>query len=309
MDPSDAAFKKLTAPVFKKELENTADIHNLLMEQSSALKAGGYGVQVENEPTNLFLRDSGHSKHALNKNGYDKFKIKAEDLAAHHDELMRLLETAPERFIPNVILRPIVQDHLLPTFAYVGGPSEIAYFGQFKKIYEFFGIPEPLIVPRPFITILEKKIKKAVDKYGLTMEHVFSKKGGVVDEIASAGSEKSVASEIGLFSIKFRQHFEEIEKNLVSVDASLKGAAETAWDKIDKAVKVLKDKTVDAEKRKNELTYSQLGKAVRHIFPNDQFQEREINALYYLNKYGPAFLDTVYEKMDVSGDGHQVIDL
>lgn len=95
----------------------------------------------------------------------------------------------------------------------------------------------------------------------------------------------------------------------MAVDASLKGAAETAWDKIDKAVKVLKDKTADAEKRKNELTHSQLGKAVRHIFPNDQFQEREINALYYLNKYGPAFLDTIYGKMDVSEQGHQIIEL
>lgn len=212
MDPSDAAFKKMAAPVFKKELENTDVIHNLLTEQSSALKGAGYGVQVENEPTNLFLRDSGHSKHALNKNGYDKFKIKAEDVGSHRDELMQLLESDPGRFIPNVILRPIVQDHLLPTFAYVGGPSEIAYFGQFKKIYEFFDIPEPLIVPRPFITILEKKIKKAADKYGLTIEHIFSKRGAVVDEIASASSEKSVAGEIELLSVNIRQQFDRIEK-------------------------------------------------------------------------------------------------
>jgi bacillithiol biosynthesis cysteine-adding enzyme BshC len=309
MDPSDAAFKKMAAPVFKKELENTDSIHRLLTEQSSALKSAGYEVQVENEPTNLFLRDHSGVKHALNKNGYDKFKIKAEDVGSHRDELMQLLESDPGRFIPNVILRPIVQDYLLPTFAYVGGPSEIAYFGQFKKVYEFFGIPEPLIVPRPFITVLEKKIKKAADKYSLTIEHIFKKRSGVVDEIASAGSEKSVSGEIELFSTNFRQQFDRIEKNLVEVDASLKGAAETAWDKIDKAVKVLKDKTADAEKRKNELTHSQLGKAVRHIFPNDQFQEREINALYYLNKYGPAFLDTIYEKMDVSGNGHQIIEL
>ena len=309
MDPSDAAFKKLAAPVFKKELENADTLHGLLLEQSSALKAAGYDVQVENEPTNLFIRDTGHSKHVLNKNGYNKFKIKAEDVGSHRDELIQLTGSDPGRFIPNVILRPIVQDHLLPTFAYVGGPSEIAYFGQFKKIYEFFGIPEPLIVPRPFITVLEKKIKKAADKYSLTIEHIFNKRGGVVDEAASTGSGRAVAGDIELVSVNFRQEFDRIEKNLIAVDTSLKGAAETAWDKIDKAMKVLKDKTADAEKRKNELTHSQLGKAVRHIFPNDQFQEREINALYYLNKYGPGFIDTIYEKMDVSGSGHQVIEL
>lgn len=309
MDPSDAAFKQMAAPVFKKELEHSAVIHNLLLAQNQLLQAGGYDVQVENEPTNLFLRDESSSKHPLNKNGLNKFKIRAEDASAHKDELLKLLDTEPGRFIPNVILRPIVQDHLLPTFAYVGGPSEIAYFAQFKTIYEFFGITEPLIVPRPFITILEKKIKKVLDKYGIDLTNIFKKKNDIVDETAGKDADAPVSGQLDALSAQIRDQFSSLEKNLMSVDNSLKGALETALDKIEKAIKILKDKTADAEKRKNELTHSQLTKAVRHLLPNDQFQEREIHALYYLNKYGPEFLDILYEQMNVSNHGHQIVEL
>lgn len=309
MDPSDGEFKKMAAPIFKKELENADQTHALLMAQSSALKNAGYDAQVENEPTNLFLRDEGNSKHPLNKNGHNKFKIRAEDAASHRESLIKLIETEPNRFIPNVILRPIVQDHLLPTFAYVGGPSEIAYFAQFKTIYEFFDIPEPLIIPRPFITILEKKIKKVTDKYGITVEEIFKKKSHIVDDVAKGDSQSSASGQLDTLLTQIHSQFSTIEKNLVSVDASLKGASETALDKIEKAIKVLKEKTGDAEKRKNELTHSQLTKAVRHILPQDQFQEREINTLYYLNKYGFDFLDTLHESMDVSSVAHEIVEL
>ncbi len=309
MDPSDSAFKKMAGPVFQKELENTETIHERLKAQSGAVKAAGYEPQVDIEPTNLFMRDSGGVRHVLNKNGFNKFKIKSEDAKSHRAELLRLAETEPARYIPNVVLRPIVQDYLLPTFAYVGGPSEIAYFAQFKPIYEFFGIPEPLVVPRPFVTVLEKKIKKALDKYGLTIEEVFAKQESVVHEIASRNSDRSMTGEWEKLMGDIKNRFSQFEKDLISVDASLKGASETALDKIEKAVKVLSDKTAEAEKRRNELTHSQLGKAVRHLFPNGQFQEREINALYYLNKYGLGFLDAVYENMDVSGVGHQIVEM
>ena len=309
MDPSDAAFKNMAAPVFKKELENADALHALLMKQSSALKDAGYDAQVENEPTNLFLRDEGSAKHPINKNRFNKFKIRSEDALSHRGDFMKLLEAEPNRFIPNVILRPIVQDYLLPTFAYVGGPSEIAYFAQFKTIYEFFDIPEPAIIPRPFMTILEKKIKKVTDKYGISVEEIFKKKSRIVDDAAAGDANSSALVQLDALLAQVQNQFSTLEKNLVSVDASLKGACETALDKIEKAIKILKEKTGDAEKRKNELTHSQLTKAVRHILPQDQFQEREINALYYLNKYGFSFLDTLYEKMDVSAVDHQIMEL
>ena len=309
MDPSDAELKKLAASVFKKELENSGAIHQLLKKQSDAVKAAGYDIQIDIDPTNLFMRESVDDKHPLNKTGHKKFKIKSEDVNTHRRELLVLLETAPERFIPNVVLRPLVQDFILPTFAFVGGPSEIAYFAQFMPIYEFFGTPEPLIIPRPFVTVLEKKIKKAAEKYGLSVEEIFVKREEVVNEIASKNSERSVSGELLKLSAEITQRFTQLEKELTTVDASLKGASETALDKIEKAVKVLSDKTSDAEKRRNELTHSQLGKAVRHLFPNGQFQEREINALYYLNKYGLGFLDVIYENMDVSESGQQVMEV
>jgi bacillithiol biosynthesis cysteine-adding enzyme BshC len=309
MDPSDREVKNMVRPIFKRELENASAAHDCLTGQSRALAQAGYEVQVETEGANLFLLDDKNEKAVFNKNGRNKIRLTLEDVHAHAADLHGILEHSPERFIPNVVLRPIVQDSLLPTFAYLGGPSEIAYFAQFKTLYDFYGVTEPMIIPRPFVTLMEKKNKKVLDKYGITLQDIFNDPTGILDRVASRSSRTPVPVLFEDFISHTKQQFSEIEKQISQIDPTLKGAAATALEKISQAIKVLQDKSADAEKRNLELTHSQLAKALNHLYPDSAFQERTLNILYYLNKYGMGIVDVLSDKIDIASHDHQIIEL
>ena len=102
------------------------------------------------------------------------FSLKGTRQTFSKDEMLGLLKTEPNLFSPNVVLRPICQDYLFPTLAYVAGPSEVAYFAQFKLLYEYFNIPEPIIFPRCSATIVEERIHKIINKYNLQPKDFFN---------------------------------------------------------------------------------------------------------------------------------------
>lgn len=309
MDPSDKEFKKLAAPVFKKEIENTDRIHQLFQMQSESLKQSGYEAQVETSPSNLFLLDNGAEKLSINVEKKNKFRLSAGDIASEKNAITKILESSPERFIPNVVLRPIVQDTLLPTFAYVAGPAEVAYFGQFKSVYEFFEVPQPLVVPRPFATILEKKNAKVLDKYKIELQQVFTHSKTLIDQVAMQQSGVPIEAVFGQFTGQMNSQFKTLQKQLMEIDPNLKGAVETAQQKADQALQVLKTKTIESEKRRNEVLVDQIRKLIHHLYPHHNFQERELNVLYYLNKYGRDFIKLLHERLDVTARDHQVIEL
>ncbi|MBX7152748.1 bacillithiol biosynthesis cysteine-adding enzyme BshC [bacterium] len=309
MDPSDIEFKKIVAPVFRKEIEHTDRIHQLLQTQSETLKQSGYEAQVETAPSNLFMLDNGPEKLAINVEKKNKFRLSAGDIASEKNAISKILESSPERFIPNVVLRPIVQDTLLPTFAYVAGPAEVAYFGQFKSVYEFFEIPQPMIVPRPFVTILEKKNAKVLDKYTIELLQVFTHSKTLVDQVTMQQSGVPIEAVFGQFVGQMNNQFKALQKQLTAIDPNLKGALETAQQKADQALQVLKTKTIESEKRRNEVLVDQIRKLIHHLYPHHNFQERELNALYYLNKYGRDFIKLLHERLDVTTKDHQVIEL
>lgn len=308
MDPSDPELKKLAAPIFKKALTDAAPAHERFVKTTSDLKQAGYSAQVETEPAYLFVSDPSHDL-PWNSKATDKVRITSEELTTHRDEILSIPEKEPQRFIPNVVLRPIVQDFLLPTMAYVAGPGEIAYFAQFRSLYEFFGVPEPAIVPRPFLTLLEKKIKKVPEKYGLSVKSILNEGESLVEKVAAQTSSVSNGPELERMIAEFSGRLAPLEKSLVQTDPSLKGAVATASDKIRQALTVLQTKTLEAEKRNHELVHTQLVKAIRHLLPNGQFQERELNALYYLNKYGYGLFDTILANADPAQTGHRVVEL
>ncbi len=306
MDPSDHEFKKLALPVFKSALEHSEELHKGFSEQTEKLKSAGYHAQVETDPTWLFLKDLDPKKMSWNSKSVDKIRISSEDWRVHQSEILSILDASPERFIPNVILRPIVQDFLLPTFAYVGGPGEIAYFAQFMPVYDFFKIPMPNIVARPFVTLLEKKIGKIPEKYGLPVECFLQNTDSLLQNVSPIeSSEKDFKG----FSEKALGEFQILSSRLGKIDNSLQGASETAWGKIEQALKTLQTKATEAEKRNAQLANAQLLKAANHLYPFDNFQEREINVIYYLNKYGLPFFEILLSQIDFDSHEHQIVEL
>ncbi len=307
MDPSDPEFKVMAAPLFRMEIEDPQTTNRLLAEQSAAITARGYTPQLDGKPTNLFLRKSRGDRLPYEEPGMEKFRLTPEHAAAHRAALLDRVAAAPESFIPNVALRPIVQDHLLPTFAYVAGPSEIAYWAQLKPLYGHFGVIQPMVLPRPFATLVEKKIAKILDRNGLLLPDLLNRPNTLVDELVLRQGGRSILSAFERWAETNRKNLDELGSVVGAVDASLRGAVETAGSKIDQAISVLRDKTLAAEKRNSEQLVGQIQRAVDHLCPAGSFQERKLASLYFLNKYNWNFVEFLFRRVSITAIGHQVI--
>lgn len=305
MDPSDPEFKTLAAPVFRREIDRVRAIHTVLTETSDALKKSGYHAQVETAGSNLFLLLDPPLETPFAHESTLKLRLDLATVETYGDFLKSVLSSEPHRFIPNVVLRPMVQDTLLPTFAYIGGPSEIAYFAQFLGVYRTFEMSSPLILARPFVTVVEKKIGKILDKFNLNLQQLMMRSKTLVNDIAL--SESPLPGLFAGWRSTSKSAVENVQAALVRIDPSLKGASETALQRIEHAIQVLEGKATEAQKRQSEVNVRQIQKAIDHLYPHERFQEREMNVTYFLNKYGFEFIRHLERSIRLDTTGHQVV--
>jgi bacillithiol biosynthesis cysteine-adding enzyme BshC len=305
-DPHNASTKKILTPVFEQELKNISQTCQLVVAQSELVEQQ-YHAQVKPRSVNLFMFHNG-GRYALEPHP-EGFSLKGTRKTFSVDEVLTFLHTDPNLFSPNVVLRPICQDYLFPTAAYVAGPSEVAYFAQFKLLYEHFGIPEPIIYPRASVTIVEERIRKVIDKFSLRVEDFFGDIDLLKARVASTISDFKVEE---LFSNTFgtvSESLTSLKGGLESIDPTLVPAMENTLTRMQGALSTLKEKTIAAQKRQHDISLRQLDRVSINLFPNSILQEREMNLIYYLNKYGLEFLRWLRGELVIDKFMHQVIDI
>jgi bacillithiol biosynthesis cysteine-adding enzyme BshC len=305
-DPHNADTKKILTPIFEHEIKNISKTCQLVITQSERIEQQ-YHAQVKPRAVNLFMYNNG-GRYALEPHA-DGFSLKGTRRTFNMEEITGLLHSDPNLFSPNVVLRPICQDYLFPTLAYVAGPSEVAYFAQFKLLYEEFCIPEPIIYPRCSVTIIEERIQKVIDKYELQATDFFSDidilKGKVVSTISDFKVEELFSNTFGTVS----ESLTSLKGGLESIDPTLVPAMENTLSRMQGALNVLKEKTTAAQKRQHEISLRQLDKVSLNLFPHSNLQEREMNIVYYLNKYGLEFLRWLQSELVIDKFMHQIIKL
>jgi uncharacterized protein YllA (UPF0747 family) len=163
----------------------------------------------------------------------------------------------------------------------------------------------PLILARPFVTVVEKKIGKILDKFDLNLQRLTARSKTLVDDVAL--SESPLPSLFAEWRSTSKSALENVQSALVRIDPSLKGASETALQRIEHAIQVLEGKATEALKRQSEVSVRQIQKALDHLYPHERFQEREINVTYFLNKYGFEFIRHLERSIRLDTTGHQVI--
>jgi bacillithiol biosynthesis cysteine-adding enzyme BshC len=305
-DPHNPYTKKILTPVFEQELNNISHTCQLVITQSELLEKH-YHAQVKPRAVNLFLFHNG-GRYAIEPHEQG-FSLKGTRRILTKEEILELLRTDPNLFSPNVILRPICQDYLFPTLAYIGGPSEVAYFAQFKLLYEDFGIPEPIIYPRCSATVVEERIQKIINKYGLQSKDFFTDidvlKGRITASLSDFKVEELFSNSLGTVS----ESLTSLKGGLESIDPTLVPAMENTLTRIQGALNGLKEKTIAAQVRQHEISLRQLDKVAINLFPNSNLQEREMNVVYYLNKYGLEFLRWLRSELILDKFMHQIINL
>ncbi len=299
-------LKALMKPVFRREIESDSAVSRLIIEKSVELEER-YHAQIKPKSLNLFMFHKG-GRFPLEPSENDYY-LKGTRQRYTKEELLQLVETTPEVFSANVALRPICQDTILPTVAYVGGPGEIAYFAQLKTVYALFELQMPIVYPRASATILEDKINKVLEKYSLTIPDLAGDLDSVLQRIAEQVAEVKVDTVFGTMNEKIQAAVTEASFGIQQIDPTLKGAVDSTLVKFEQQLQGLKEKTHKAQQQKQDISLKQIMKAAAAIFPNENFQEREFTSLQFMNKYGLEFTKWLMSEITIDRFEHQVLQL
>jgi len=305
-DPQDAEVKDWLKEIFIKDIENYSFISEELILRSAKLEEN-YHAQVKIKPINLFyIEDSG--RYLVEPAGND-FRLKGKRKKFTKDELISEINSHPEKFSPNVVLRPICQDFIFPTAYYVAGPSEICYHSQIYPYYAIHNLTPPILYPRSSATIIESKVKNILNKYELQLKDFFTDLELLATNITDRNSEVVVNNVIQNIIDELDNPFQSLKENLIKIDPTLEDIVKTAKNKTIQAIEVVKEKALSAQKKKNEIIFRQIYKTSNILYPDENLQEREINFIYFMNKYSFKFVDFLFENLDINLFEHQIIEI
>lgn len=297
-------LKDILSPVFQKEIQEFPKVSQMIIQKSAELEEK-YHAQIKTKALNLFLFHKG-GRYFIEPREND-FSLKGTRHYLSKEELLRIATETPELLSPNVALRPICQDTLLPTVAYVGGPSEIAYFAQLKPVYKYFNIAMPVIYPRASATMVEEKIAKVVEKYELGLTDFFGDHQSIKHKVVEMISEVKINEMFSDASKRLTELLQEMKFGVNYIDPTLMGPLDATRERIETNLQQLKEKVVQAQERKHETALRQLDKAINNLFPNGNYQERELSLIYYLNKHGLDFLQLIKTELQIDKFSHQAI--
>jgi bacillithiol biosynthesis cysteine-adding enzyme BshC len=306
VDPQDEGLKRLGRPIFEKILLNGSRYQSVIQSRSNQLIAAGYHAQVtlEEESTGLFFEDEGKRRALIRDDGFLKIKGTAHRLPLAH--FQAALQESTWKFSPNVLFRPLMQDLLLPTLAYVAGPSEVSYLAQIGPLYEDFGRKAPIVFPRFSFSVVERKIGKILEKYHLSFEDIFLGSEALIKKIIEQNLDQSLAARFAALEKEFNEKLGELEGPLKAVDPTLAEALRTTQQKVQYQVTHLRTKFVHAETRHQEILTKQIDKASAILYPLKTLQERRINIFYFLARYGMDFLAQLNEEIDLTDPDHRL---
>jgi bacillithiol biosynthesis cysteine-adding enzyme BshC len=305
LSPLDAELHRIAQPVFSAALEKSDEINQALVERNHELETAGYHAQVKVTPSHTlcFYFEDGARTPVRHQDG--EFLIGERKLAAA--DLLNEAERCPEKFSANVLLRPLMQDYLLPTLCYIGGPSEVAYFAQIEVVYRKLAGRVTPVVPRIFATLIEPRTAKLMDRYQLSLLDLFNTPEKTRELVASRALPDSILKSFDLAAEHVEKALALIQGPLEKLDKTLIDAAENAGSKMRYQLQGIRDKAARAEARKNTEVLRHADELIAALYPNKELQEREIGAAYFLLKYGKSVLDQIKAGVRTGCGEHQVI--
>ena len=303
-DSSDPAAKPLVADLFAHELRSAGRTAALAREAGDALMARGHQPQVIPQPDSVALFHLDGARRSIRRQG-DHFV--AGDRTFTVAALADQARTSPNLFSPNVLLRPLVQDTLFPTICYVAGPSELAYLGQLRGVYESFGIPMPLMYPRATATLVDSAAARFLSRYDIPIEELQPQDESALNRLLGAQLPQSVEQALTEAEDAVRRTMERVIEAMPAVDPTLAGAAKTTLSKMEQDLRALQNKMIHAAKRRDETLRRQFKRAQAQIFPLGHAQERTLGVVYFVNRYGPAVVDRLLSELPLELGQHWVI--
>lgn len=309
LDPLDARLKQLAAPLYSKAALHAHDIATAIEARSRRLEAAGYHAQVTPSENSfpLFMHDGTGARHAVVRTENGKYAVKNSRTEFSAEQIAAQAESEPERFSPNVTLRAVVQDFLLPTVAYYGGAAEIAYFAQTAEVYRILDRPATPILPRASLTMIERHTGRVLEKYGLRPVDLFADPDAVLARVVEEHLGADTAQSFARTEETFKNELDQLREQLRAVDPTLADALETGRRKINYQLEGLRTRFHRAQMARDEAAHRQLQRAFEQLYPHKQLQERHINITSLLARHGRYVVDWIYNAINIGSVEHQVV--
>jgi len=313
LDGSDPELHAIAEPIYGAAIERSAELDDAVLTRGRALEAAGYHQQVKVTPSSTLLftlRDGARVpvyRRADRDSAVADFVIGQESIS--QVELLRRIATTPHLFSPNVLLRPVVQDYLLPTLAYTGGASEVAYFAQADVVYRaLLGRTTP-IVPRFSATLVETKPQALLERYGITLRDLFHGPEDLRENLASRTLPQDVQAAFNNADLAVDKSLGAIRDSLARLDQTLVDSATHASSKIHHQLNQLRARAARAELRQSEVLGRHAELLSNALYPGKALQEREIAGIHFVARQGTQLLRNLYDAVHPDCLDHQVISL
>lgn len=279
-------LKRAFIPIIKEEILEGPSQNLVQQTQIEINKHLNFQPQAHARPINFFYTGNGGRNRVILEN--DEYRIDNTDLTFTKTEMVKEIEQYPERFSPNVVMRPLYQESILPNLAYIGGGGELAYWTERKSQFSHFGIPMPMLIRRRSAMILTQGDEKSLGKLDLKLSDIFQEKQTLVERMIQGDDHPDY------FLNEERQALEEIfnavEKKVIQLDGSLKGSVGSEKTKLSKSLDYLENKMKKALKQKEAVSINRLDKLQAKLFPKG-LQERHDNILQSISQYGEGIID------------------
>lgn len=287
-----APLKKQMIRVFEDDLMHQTASAEVEKTVENLHKAS-YKVQANPREINLFYLENDIRERIEKSEKGNTWKVVNTDKQFTKEELIEIVNQHPEKFSPNVILRGLYQETILPNVAFIGGGGELAYWLQLKGLFEHYKVPFPVLLLRNSFVIVEKKWKEKMSRLQFALEDFFLSKESLLNKLVIRDSQNDVKLNGSMNSVE--EIYESFKRQAASIDSTLMRHVEALKFKAVYSLQELEKKMLRAEKRKFTDQQRQIAAIKDHLFPSDGLQERYDNLSYWYARYGKEFIAKIYE--------------
>lgn len=307
IDPHLPPWRRLASPIIEREIENPLQSSHLINETGQQLRELGYRQQImrKEDDVNFFFYAQGRRNKVRFQGA--KFLVNRVGLEYDKTEMMDMLAKEPERFSPGAALRPLVQDHVLPTVAYIAGPGEVSYFAQMRDTYSFFDLVMPVIYPRRRAMLIEAGIAKILDRYGLDVEDVRKSRKDLIRLIVSRGNSHPIVRECDRKLGAMEEVLDEFRREVAETEPTLAEPIDKLKQKIGYEMDKIRQKLVLAQENELDIIEQHVDRLRTHLFPEGKEQERVLNIFPYLFTYGIQLIAMLEKAIDIMDFERQTI--
>lgn len=305
MDPSDSELHALSAPIYSAVIERSAELNRAVLQRDRQLESAGYHQQVKITSGTSFLFALEDGVRTPIQRSANAFFINENTVSP--EALIEVANREPQRLTPNALLRACIQDYLLPTVLYVGGPAEVAYWAQSAPLQQqLLGRVTP-IASRFSATLVEPAHQRLLKKHGMALPDLFAGPEHTREGLAARALPRELQSHFANTREDFAKRLAGLQSDLEKLDRTLVDAAKRAGTKIQYQVDRLRRRAARAEMRRNEEVAQHADRLSLALYPNKDLQERVYPGAYYVARYGTEMMGSLLDQIHIECPDHRVV--